>query len=90
METEGLTKKVKMLRRSRATGGALLLPGRTYPVTESDFRNLIRSGKGEDPTGEVRVRAKMDPMHGKRVDKEQPGGEGESSQTIGSSRKNDR
>lgn len=79
-------RKVKMLRRSRATGGALLLPGKTYTVSMSDFRNLVRSGKGEDPTGEIRARPKADPMHGKRVDEEQPGGTGESTQTIGSSR----
>ena len=78
-------RKVKMLRRSRATGGALLLPGKTYPVSISDFRNLVRSGKGEDPTGEIRVRAKMDPMHGKRTDEEAEGGTGESTQTVGSS-----
>ena len=78
---------VKMLRRSRATGGALLLPGKTYPVSKTDFLNLVRSGKGEDPTGEIRVRTKKDPMHGKRTDQEHPGGTGESTQTIGSSRK---
>ncbi len=83
---EGDVRKVRMKRRSRATGGAVLLPGKTYEVIESDFYDLIRSGKGEDPTGEVKVKIKPDRMSGKDIGKEAPGGEGESNQTLGSSK----
>ena len=75
--------KVKILRRTRATGGALLLPGKTYSVSKADFMDLIRCGKGEDPTGEIKV-SREKPR--KRNHGELPGGEGESTQTVGSSR----
>ncbi len=81
---DGDVRKVKMLRRSRATGGAVLLPGKTYTVSDNDFMDLVRCGKGEDPTGEIVVRRKKPRKTNHH--KEHPGGEGESTQTLGTSR----
>lgn len=77
-------KKVTILRRTRATGGYLLLPGKTYEVSQSDFMDLVRCGKGEDPTGEVKLSKlpKRTRTHG-----EMPGGTGESMETVGTSSK---
>jgi hypothetical protein len=55
MADERKEHRIKIVRRTRETGGALLLPGKEYPVTKADFLELIRSGKGVDPAGKVAV-----------------------------------
>lgn len=74
-------KKVRIVRRTRATGGALLLPEKEYPVTKSDFLDLVRCGKGIDPTGKLKIEAP--PLNQKDTGKEHPGGRGESTQEVG-------
>ncbi len=84
MEDTAELKEVFILRRTRATGGALLLPGKTYEVTKRDFLDLIRCGKGEDPSGKVAVAKgpKRKRNHG-----EAPGGKGESTETVATSKR---
>lgn len=80
MATETLH-DVEILRRTRATGGKLLLPGKTYKVIKSDFLDLVRSRKGVDPSGNVKVPPRK--MSNRNTGEEMPGGRGEGTQEVG-------